>query len=342
MKKLWSFFQYVFFLGLGIFLVWWQFDEMTPEQRAQFVQSLKDANYLVIIPVVIMSILSHISRAVRWKILIEPMGYKPSTTNTFYCVMTGYVANTFVPRAGEILKCSLLGKYEKIPANKLVGTVLVERAFDFICYLIIILITVLIQLDLLSSFVKEKFASIGEDESVFPLSVKLIVITCLVALLILTLRWSFRKYSERKIVQKIRGFTAGLKEGFNTITRLKNKGWFIAHTIFIWAMYLLQIYIGFNTLDATKHMGIPEAFSVLSLATLSMMVSPGGIGAFPLAVQEVLRIYGVENLSFGWLMWGVATIIILVVGALSFILLLIKNRKGNADKAQLATEDLQP
>jgi hypothetical protein len=94
-------------------------------------------------------------------------------------------------------------------------------------------------------------------------------------------------------------------------------------------MYTLEIYIGFSALSATSHLGIVQACSVLSLATLGMIVSPGGIGAFPLAVQEVLLIYNVDNVSFGWIIWGVSTGIIIVVGLISFGLLIYKNKKTN-------------
>src|SRR6185437_13190879 len=107
----------------------------------------------ILIPIIIMAILSHISRAIRWKILIEPMGYQPSTANTFYAIMCGYFANTFLPRAGEILRCTLLGRYEKIPVTKLVGTILIERVFDLFCYFLIIVFTILLQLKTVSDFV---------------------------------------------------------------------------------------------------------------------------------------------------------------------------------------------
>lgn len=313
---------------------------MTAAQKLQFKESLKHADYWLIVPVIIMSILSHLSRAVRWKILIEPMGYKPSTVNTFYSVMVGYLANTFVPRAGEILKCSLLGRYEKIPVNKLVGTIIVERAFDFICYLVFIIITILIQARLVGNFAKEKLSQLNSSDAAIPAWIKLSFIILLLIIGLITLRWIFRRYSENKVVKKIRGFSHGLKEGFNTITRLKNRGWFIGHTIFIWLMYLMQIYVGFSALDATSHLGIKEACSVLSLATLGMIVSPGGIGAFPIAVQEVLLIYDLDNVSFGWLIWGVATGLILIGGIICFILILIKNRKRNEISTTTGRENI--
>jgi uncharacterized membrane protein YbhN (UPF0104 family) len=111
--------------------------------------------------------------------------------------------------------------------------------------------------------------------------------------------------------------------------RLKKRKKFIAHSVFIWACYLSEVYIGFSALDATSSLGITAAFSVLSLATLAMIVSPGGLGAFPIAVQQVLLIYNVDNISFGWLMWGVTTVIIIVVGILSFGLLIYQNRSKN-------------
>ncbi|MGI8581105.1 MAG: lysylphosphatidylglycerol synthase transmembrane domain-containing protein [Chitinophagaceae bacterium] len=331
-KKLLSIFKYIFFLGLGVFLVWWQFDKMTSLQKAQFGQSLRYANYWLLIPVIILAILSHISRAVRWKILIEPMGYKPSTTIAFYSIMSGYLLNTFVPRAGEILKCSLLSRYEKIPMNKLIGTILVERTFDLICYFIFIIITILIQINYVSAFVMKKFSQMAHNNSGTPVWIKLLLIIIIIILAIYFLKWLIKRFAHHRHIISLKGFHIGLKEGFTAIAHLKNRGWFIFHTIFIWLMYLLEIYIGFSALSATSHLGIIEACSVLSLATLGMIVSPGGIGAFPLAVQEVLLIYNVDNVSFGWLIWGVSTAIVIVVGLISLGLLMYKNKNLNETK----------
>ena len=331
-KKIFTILKYTFFLALGFFLVWWQFDKMSALQKSQFFESLKNANYWLIVPIVIMAILSHISRSVRWKILIEPMGYKPSTANTFYSVMSGYLANTFLPRVGEILKCTLLSRYEKIPLNKLIGTILIERLFDFICYLVLIVVTILIQIRYVSAFVKDKFAQIANKNRGFPIGLKLAIAVLVIIILIIILRWVFKKYAHHRYIISIKGFHIGFREGLNSIRYLKNRGWFLVHTIFIWTLYLLQIYIGFSALSATSHLGITEACSILSLATLAMIVSPGGIGAFPLAVQEVLLIYNVDNISFGWLIWGVSTAIIIVVGLFSFLLLIYKNKKLNEAK----------
>ena len=339
-RKILSVFKYVFFLGLGFFLVWWQFSKMTSDQIKQFKVSLAYANYWLLIPIIILALLSHISRAVRWKILLEPMGYKPSTTKTFYSIMSGYLLNTFVPRAGEVLKCSLLNRYEKIPMNKLIGSVLVERTFDLVCYFIFIVLTILMQINHLGKFVKQKFSQLAENNHGLPIWIKLLLVALVLFLIILFLKWILKRFAHHRHIISLKGFHIGLKEGFNAIARLKKRGWFIFHTIFIWSMYVLEIAIGFTALSATSHLGIVQACSVLSLATLGMIVSPGGIGAFPLAVQEVLLIYKVDNVSFGWVIWGVSTAIVLVVGLLSLGLLIYKNKKLNETKQTNIAENI--
>ncbi|MEO6220485.1 MAG: lysylphosphatidylglycerol synthase transmembrane domain-containing protein [Ginsengibacter sp.] len=328
-KKIFGVVKYIFFLGIGIFLMWWQLGKMTSQQRIQFYDSLQNANYLILIPIVFMSLLSHLSRAMRWKILIGAMGYHPSTSNTFYATLCGYFANTFVPRAGEVLRCTLLGRYEKIPITKLIGTILIERVFDLFCYFIIIVFTILIQLGTVSTFIKKKFLEISAVQNVIPVWAKLLILTLVIYIVFQLTKWLFKRHANHRHIIRLRGIHIGLKEGFTSIKYLKKRKPFILHTVFIWTMYLLQIYIGFNALSATEGLGIEAAFSVLSLATLAMIVAPGGIGAFPVAVQQVLLIYKIDNISFGWLMWGASTGIIIVAGFISFGLLVYNNKKKN-------------
>ena len=326
-KKFFTILKYLFFFGVGLFLVWWQFNKMTVADKSQFAESLRHARYWLLLPVILLAIFSHISRAVRWKILIEPLGYNPSTSTTFYSLMCGYFVNTFIPRGGEIFRCSLMHRYEHIPMNKLIGTILIERAFDLVCYLVLIVFTILIQIKYVSHFIHEKFQNIMAARGGSPLWLKATGLFLIGILLITLIKWIFKKYAHHRHIISIKGFHLGLAEGFRTIRNMKNRGWFVAHTIFIWLMYLLEINVGFHALAATSGLNIINACTVLSLATLGMIVSPGGIGAFPLAVQEVLRLYDIDNVSFGWLIWGVSTGIILVAGLISFVLLLGKNRK---------------
>jgi len=333
-KKVFAVLQYLFFLGIGIFLTWWQLSKMTPEQTMHFRESLLHARYIVILPVAIIALISHWGRARRWMIMIEPMGYYPSTPNTFYSVMCGYLANTFIPRAGEILRCTMLGRYEKIPINKLIGTIVTERVFDLVSYFFIIIFTILIQIDTVSDFIKNKIEEIRKQHANFPWLQLFIALIVAAVIFIILIRWVFKKYSDHKHILTIKGIYNGLKEGITTIFHLKKRKAFILWSFFIWGMYLLEIYIGFYALKATSGLGITAAFSVLSLATLAMLILPGGIGAFPIAIQQVLLIYNIDNVSFGWLIWGATTAIIIVAGLISFGLLIYTNRNKNEAKQQ--------
>lgn len=302
---------------------------MTPLQKIQFTESLRHAHYIYLIPVFILTLFGHISRAVRWKILIEPMGYKPKTSNTFYTVMCGYLANTFLPRAGEILRCTLLSRYEKIPVPKLFGTMLIERILDLFCYAVLIVITFLIQIETVSDFIKTKISQMTSYKQAAPIWLIVLIILILAIIVFFIIKWIFKRYKSHPYIIKVKGLHIGLKEGFSTILHLKKRKKFLAHTIFIWTCYFLEVYIGFSALSATSSLGIGAAFSVLSLATLAMIVSPGGLGAFPIAVQQVLLIYNVDNISFGWLMWGVTTGIVIAVGIVCFGLLIYQNKNKN-------------
>jgi len=339
-KKLRSVFKYILFLGIGIFLTWWQLSKMTSLQKIQFRESLLHAHYIYLIPVLILTFLGHISRAVRWKILIEPMGYKPKTSNTFYAVMCGYFANTFLPRAGEILRCTLLSQHEKIPVTKLLGTILVERIFDLLCYFFLIVITFLIQIGTVSDFIKSKIKEIKNYQTPFPIWLVILIFLLIAAIIFVTGKWFLKKHQNHQLILKLKGFHIGLKEGYSTILHLKKRKKFFAHTIFIWTCYLFQVYIGFSALTATSSLGIGAAFSILSLVTLAMIVSPGGLGAFPVAVQQVLLIYHVDNISFGWLMWGVSTGIVIVVGIICFGLFIYQNKNKNEKEQHIAGKNI--
>ncbi len=326
-KKIYAVLKYIIFLGIGIFLMWWQLSKMTALQRIEFRDSLRHANYIILIPIVIIAILSHVSRAMRWKILIEPMGYYPKVSNTFYATMCGYFANTFIPRAGEILRCTLLGRYEEIPVNKLIGTILIERVFDLFCYFLLIAFTILLQLQTVSAFIKKKILEFSGQQQTIPLWSKLLILVIIFFIFYIFFKWLFKKHANHRHILKLKGFHIGLKEGFASIRYLKKRKQFLFHTFFIWSMYVLQIYIGFHAISETSALGLAAAFTVLTLLTLAMIVSPGGMGAFPVAVQQVLLIYSIDNISFGWLMWSVTTLIVIIVGFISFILLIYTNKK---------------
>ncbi len=337
--KIISFFKYSIFLLIGLGLVWWQLRAMSPADKSEFMAALKRANYWIILPVVIMSILSHVSRSMRWKLLLEPLGYYPALKNVFAVTMIGYITNSAIPRLGEILKCTFLARYENLKTEKLVGTIIIERMFDLLCFVVFVGITVLIQIDTIGGFVKKEISKIGGGGGSL-IWIKIIALIAIIAGIFYLLKFLLKKYPNNKVIAKVNGFLIGIKDGFLSIKKLQKRKAFVAHTLFIWSMYLLQIYIGFYAMEGTTGLGIKAAFGVLTLATLAMIATPNGLGTFPIFVRNVLVIYGIAKstgLAFGWLMWGVSTGIIITFGVLAFIFLPYMNK----DKAHLRLKDLQ-
>lgn len=343
-KRLLSILQYVLFLGAGIFLVWWQFNAMSANEKNEFYNALRGANYWLLIPIILMSLASHLSRSMRWKLLMEPLGYKPLLSNVFAVTLIGYLINAAVPRLGEIAKCSFLARYEKLKVDKIVGTIIVERTFDLFCYVIFIGITVLIQIDVIGDVVKSKLKLISGSGG-FPLWAKLLILIAVIAGIMYLIKFLIRKFPYNRFIIKINNFEKGLIEGFKSIRNLKHRKAFLLHTLFIWSMYLLQIYVGFYAMEGTMHLSIKAAFSVLTLATLAMIATPNGIGTFPIFVMQTLLIYNIAaplGQAFGSLIWGVSTSIILCAGGISTILLPLINRKKHEGSTINTRENFQP
>src|SRR6476661_99888 len=144
-KPLITILRYLFFFGLGILFVWLTIKDINRAQWEHIKTSIQQARHWLIVPAFLLLFLAHYSRALRWKILMEPLGYKPSTFNTFAAVMIGYLVNAGVPRLGEVVKCTLLSRYEKMRADRLVGTIVMERAVDVVCLLTIFVIALIFQ-----------------------------------------------------------------------------------------------------------------------------------------------------------------------------------------------------
>jgi glycosyltransferase 2 family protein len=329
-KKLSGLFQYVFFLGLGIFLLWLT---LRKSDWNAILQDLSDAEYIYLLPATLMLLVSHFIRGLRWKILMEPLGYKPTTINTFLAVMIGYWANLAVPRLGEILKCTILARYEKVPADKLVGTIVAERAFDVVSLLVIFFITIFIQYDIIGDFTARTLGSFFQSGAGGLSMVKVGIAIGIVILLIAITVYILKKYREHKLISKIRTILKGIWQGLISVRYIRNKGLFFLYTALIWALYLLSTYMGFFAMRDMSQYGIKAAFSALSFGSLGMIIpSPGGIGSFQYAVQQVMVLYGItpeKGLSLGMLIWIAQTGIIIIFGTICFLLLPIINKHKN-------------
>jgi len=274
------------------------------------------------------------SRAYRWKYTLEPLGMKPRFLNSFMAVMVGYIVNLAVPRLGEISRCTVMNQYEKKPFDKLFGTVIAERVADMIILLSLISITILLQFPVLRDLLEES-GLLDKIRNPLPL--------ILIGLLLLGLGLGFLrllKISDNPIIVKIRGLIMGVFYGVKSILKMKNRWAFIGHTFFIWGMYLAMFWVATYALPGTTGISFGGILAAFVLGGLSIVATNGGIGAYPLAVQQILILYAVnsnEALAFGWIMWLSQTIMVMVLGGLSFIFLPIYNRKLNEAEPEHAS-----
>jgi uncharacterized protein (TIRG00374 family) len=324
--------QYVIFLGIGIFLVWWSIHKLSDHDYAEFIGSLKNANYYLLFPVFLILTASHLSRAIRWKILMGSMGYKPKLSNTFCAVMIGYLANFAVPRLGEVLKCTLLGKYEKVPPDKLVGTILIERAVDLLSFFIIIIISLLTQAPVVGSYAKAAIDKYLLSQNMGIAAIKISIVLGAATATFYLFRYIFKNYGHKKFIEKIRGVFNGIVEGLLSIKNMQNKWYFIFHSVFIWSCYLGGTYLGFYAIKETSGLPILSAFPVLAFGTVAMIITPGGIGLYPVFLMEAMKLYDIPEsygMSNGWLQWSAQFIIILFMGFLCLLILPYLNKTKN-------------
>lgn len=318
-----------FFLGIGILLIWLVVKNLTEKDKTEILHSFSQANYGVILLIMLLGICSHISRAIRWQIMIEPLGHKPGFMNTIMAVLVGYLANLAVPRIGEVTRCGVIKRYEHLPLDSVFGTVVIERLMDTLLLLIVSIITIVWQFDVLSTKLFEAYHTfVKPSQNTDAVSIKTIVIIGL-ATFLLALFMFRKKIMKSKLALKLVGFLKGFSAGLKTITQLKKPFWFIFHSVFIWVIYFLGIYVGFKALPETSSLGVGASFAILFFGTFAFVLVQGGIGAYQIIVQNTLVIYGISanvGYALGWIIWSSQTLAIVIGGLLSLILLPILNK----------------
>ena len=329
-KRLRTILQYTFFLGLGVFFIWWSIKDLTHDDRSQIRSALDTARYYLIVPVFLILILSHFLRALRWRLLVKSLGYNPSKSNTFFAVMIGYLTNQAIPRLGEILKCTMLARYEKVPIDKLIGTIILERLIDAFTLLAVFGITLVIQPEIYSQLIDTFFHSSKGDE-VKKIPAYIIGLTGIgIITIIITVWMVYKKKNFKDLFLAINKILQRIWQGISAIQHLKKRGQFILLTVAIWTLYLAGGYVGFMALQETNQYGIREAFSVLSAGSIGMIITPGGIGAYAYLLQQTMLLYGLNEgiaLAFGWILWLAQTAVVLIGGLISFAALPYFNKK---------------
>ena len=300
-------------LALGSFLVWYSLSDISLEILGNY---FKEANYSFIFLGLFFGILSHLSRAYRWKFMLEPLGFKPKFINSILAVLVGYLVNLAIPRAGEISRATVMTNYEKIPFEKAFGTIVAERIADLIMMLSIVAITLFVQFDFIYDLLTKNFN---------PLKISIGFALLIVGFYIFT---SFVKKATSGFLLKIKTFISGLIEGVTSIFKMKNKWAFIFHTLFIWAMYVAMFWA---TIPAIEGLNVPFGGILIGFIAggFSIAATNGGIGLYPIAVASALALFDIPAqtaTAFGWIMWTAQTAMIVIFGGLAFLLLPIYNK----------------
>lgn len=307
-------------IALGVFLIAYSYQMTSPEDRRQILKYIKEADPFWILMSVGIGILSHLSRAIRWNYLLEPLGYRPRLRNNLLIVLMAYFANLGIPRSGEVLRATALATYEKVPFQKGFGTIVTERVIDVIMLLLIILAALLSQTAIIARYLSENGVGLGGT-----LLVLLVGIGGLFGVLAVLRR------SSGKLAVKVRDFLRGLLEGVLSIFRMKRKWAFIGHTIFIWACYIGMFWVIKYTVPETISLTFGQLLVGFVAGAFAMSTTNGGIGLYPIAVSKALALFGISSISgdaFGWIMWIAQTLMVVVFGAISFLLLPLWNRNN--------------
>lgn len=301
-------------LFLGGILVWYSISKISFDILLEY---FKKANYSWIFLGLFFGILSHLSRAYRWKFMLAPLGYKPKYTNSVLAVLVGYLVNLALPRAGEVSRALALANYENVPFEKGFGTIVAERIADLIMMLLIVALTLFVQFDFIYNLLTENFNPTK------------IIIGLAVLAFGFYIFSSFVKKAKSGFLLKIKTFFSGLVEGATSIFRMKNKWAFIFHTIFIWVMYVAMFWA---TIPAIDGLEVPFGGILIGFIAggFSIAATNGGIGLYPIAVAGALALFDIPTepaTAFGWIMWTAQTAMIIVFGGLAFLLLPIVNKK---------------
>lgn len=323
--------RYLIYLTLGILLFYLAFKG---QDLNKMISDLQKANFKWIIISIIISLIAHFLRAYRWNLMIGSLGHgTPSILNTFHAVIMGYLANLAFPRMGELARCTVINKSDRIPVTKLLGTVIAERVADLLMLGLIFLLAILLEFKLLSGFLNEHVLSklsgrIGDIILVISGLILLSVITIFFLIMIKKKNWGF--------AERIFHFFSGMKAGILSVKRMDNKAGFLISSVFIWLLYGLSSYLCFFALKATASLGPGAALSTLVFGSLAMIAPvQGGIGAFHWMVSEGLMAYGIsktDGLSYALLVHTSQTLIVLIIGSISLILFIKKSNSNQQNE----------
>lgn len=321
-----KFFKIVLPLALGIFIIYFLVRDINPNELWTVI---KDANWGILAFSLIFGLLGNTLRGYRWKLFINPLGYTPKTSNLCFAIYGGYAVNLILPRAGEVWKCGIIAKEEKIPFSKLFGTMLLDRVFDLFTVTLITLFAFFSNIEFFAS-------QLGKNQEMFDKVIAIVSspILYIATIGLIVLIWiAFKFFKENFIIKKIKSFVDSIKNDMKAIWKMKTKGRLLLCTIGIWVSYFFYFYTTFFAFDFTKHLGFTAGLTAFTLGSISMGVpSNGGLGPWHIAIVASLGLYGVDKVSatgFATSVFTIQSIVwIMVCGLFGIAALSIANRNN--------------
>ncbi|MFN3589247.1 MAG: lysylphosphatidylglycerol synthase transmembrane domain-containing protein [Spirosomataceae bacterium] len=283
--------QYLVSVGIAAGLLYWVFKDIS---LADLLAKFQQADYRWVLLAAILQLAAHVSRAYRWKMMLQPIGYQTSTYRTTLAVLVGYLVNLVLPRAGELARCGSLSKMEGVPFEKSFGAVVAERLVDVLVLLLLIGLNLALEFGRISQFF---FEIIGDK---FKNPMALLGLGTVFLLVVLLGYFLFQKKKQTilamPILQKVIGFLGGVWEGFNGIRRLKNPSVFIFHTLAIWVLYYFTTYFLCQALPETSALSFLAVLTILVMGTIGMAApTVGGIGSYHFFVGKIVVLYGLSQ-----------------------------------------------
>ncbi|MCT2407749.1 flippase-like domain-containing protein [Chryseobacterium antibioticum] len=298
--------------------------------------SLAKANYLWVLFASVFGILAYWFRAIRWNLMLEPMGHEISNSNSLWSISFGYLMNLTIPRSGEVARATALYGVEKVPVDKSFGTIILERVVDLICMLGFLGLTLLFKYEAILSFYENSGVNINPN--------KIVLIVSVLAVGAVAFFVFKKKLANVPFLGKIVNFIDGIFEGLASIFKLKEKGKFILYTLGIWVCYYFAAYLVCFALPETSNFTIADGFFIIVVGTLGMIVpASGGIGAFNLAMKfgfmalfismgKSAELGGEMGLTYSFISLPLQITIMLVMGLISIPMLAKAREKAVSDQ----------
>lgn len=317
--------QYTFFAGIGALFIFLAF---RGADFPKLINDVKNANLMWIGLAWVAGMISNYSRAMRWTMIIEPLGYKANKANSFHGVMISYLINFAIPRGGELARAGVLSRSEKIPLPTVIGSVVAERVMDVLFMGLVFLLALGLQYDIITTFFFEKKE--GETTGNAWLLPSLLALGIVSFLAFLYIR---KRFQHLAFIQKINGLIQAFSDGIKAILRLKQPLLFVIHSLIIWLMYFFMVYCCFFAIPQTENLGMAAGLTVLVMSTVAVVLpAPGGMGTFHFFVSNALVLYGIElndGLAYATIAHASQMMMFIVFGSMSLIWMLLKQRKSN-------------